>query len=291
MAEKPKIAFFGTPDRAVIILESLKRVDLSPALVVTQPDRAAGRKLIKTAPPVKIWADRWNIPVLQPENLEDRAFLRILEKGGFDIFVVVAYGKILKQKLLDIPGHGVLNLHASLLPRLRGASPIETAILTDEKKTGVSIILMDALMDHGPIVAERSVNVAKWPVSAGELSRMLCEAGGELMAETIPLWLGGKIKVREQDHTKATYTQKIKKEDSLLDFSAPARDNYLKFLAYKQWPSSYFFTEKANKKIRVIVTDAVFLGDDFIIKKVTPEGRKEISFEEFKKNYKFSPEC
>ncbi|MDO8579615.1 MAG: methionyl-tRNA formyltransferase [bacterium] len=288
MTKKPKIAFFGTPYRAVIVLETLKQANLSPTFIVTQPDRSVGRKLVKTASPVKIWAEKEKIPVLQPENLEDRVFLETLKKGDFDVFVVVAYGKILKQKILDIPKRGVLNLHASLLPRLRGSSPIETAVLTDEKKTGVSIILLDALMDHGPIVSEREINVPNWPVSAEKLSSILCKAGGELLAETIPLWLSDKIKVREQDHEKATYTKKIKKEDGLIDFSASSYVNYLKFLAYREWPTSYFFTEKAGRKMRVIVTDATFEKGSFIIRKVIPEGRKEISFEEFRKNYKFT---
>ncbi|HEY4500546.1 MAG TPA: methionyl-tRNA formyltransferase [Candidatus Paceibacterota bacterium] len=290
MTTKPKIVFFGTPDRAVIVLEVLKQANLSPIFVVTQPDRSAGRKLVKTAPPVKIWAGKEKIPVFQPENLENQMFLETLEKGNFDVFVVVAYGKILKQKILDIPKYGVLNLHASLLPRLRGSSPIETAILTDEKRIGASIILLDALMDHGPIVSEREINVLNWPVSAEKLSSILCKAGGELLAETIPLWLSGKIKAREQDHTKATYTKKIKKEDGFIDFSAPPYANYLKFLAYREWPTSYFFIEKSDRKIRVIVTDAIFEKGSFIIKKVIPEGRKEIAFEEFRKNYEFSPE-
>src|SRR3989344_8013824 len=109
MTTKPKIVFFGTSDRAVIVLEVLKQANLSPIFVVTQPDRSAGRKLVKTAPPVKIWAGKEKIPVFQPENLENQMFLETLEKGNFDVFVVVAYGKILKQKILDIPKYGVLN--------------------------------------------------------------------------------------------------------------------------------------------------------------------------------------
>ncbi|MEK7607872.1 MAG: peptide deformylase [Patescibacteria group bacterium] len=285
---KIKIAFFGTPDRAVVILEALKHANIVPSLIITQPDRPQGRKLIMTATPVKIWAKKEKIAVLEPENLEDQAFVKTLQKGDFDLFVVVAYGKIIKENILDIPKRGSLNLHTSLLPKLRGSSPMETAILTDDKKTGVTIMLIDSLMDHGPIIAQKEVSLSKWPLTVNELEEILLKTGGELLAKTIPLWLEGKIKPRDQDHSQATLAKKIKKEDGLINFSDNPYKNYLKFLAYKQWPKTYFFVRKNEDKIRIIITEAEYKNGLFIIQRVIPEGKKEISFSEFEKNYKIS---
>jgi len=288
MYKKPNIAFFGTPDRAIIVLEVLKKSNLLPSLIVTQPDRHSGRNMTLSKPPVKVWGCRENIRVLQPENLSDKIFIEELKKANFDLFVIVAFGKIILQNILDIPKKGSLNLHASLLPRLRGSSPIETAILLDEKNTGVTIILMDSLMDHGPIIAQEALVLDKWPISVVELSEKLLNLGADLMVKTIPLWINDEIKAHEQDHTKSSVVKKIKKEDGLIDLKADPYKNYLKFLAYREWPTSYFFIEKSGKKLRVIIKDAFFENNQFIIKKVIPEGKKEILFEDFVKNYKFS---
>jgi methionyl-tRNA formyltransferase len=273
------IAFFGTPDRAVYVLDELKAAGILPSLIVTQPDRPQGRKLALTPPPVKVWAHKEKIEVLQPEDLSDKNFIKRLASGGFDVFVVVAYGKILKDEILDIPKHGSLNLHASLLPKLRGSCPIETAILQDDKDTGVSIIKMDKLMDHGPIIASKKVKPSRWPLPADLLAKELVTEGGKLFAQTLPLWVAGKIRAEEQDHSKATYTKKITKEDGLMDLSADGYANFLKWNAYKGWPGSYFF--KSNK--RVVITDAQYVDGIFSIKKVVPEGKKEISWEDFSK--------
>jgi methionyl-tRNA formyltransferase len=237
-----------------------------------------------TPPPVKVWALKEKIPVLQPENLEDKNFLDELRAGKFDLFVVVAYGKILKKELLAIPKHGSINLHGSLLPKLRGSSPIETAILNDEKETGVSIILMDHLMDHGPIIAMGKLNLTKWPIPVNELSDAILRLGGALMGKTIPAWIKGEIKAIEQEHSKATFAKKIKKEDGEINMADDDYKNYLKFLAYKEWPKSYFFVKKNSENLRVIITDAVYSGGKFIIRKVVPEGKKEMAFTDFQKN-------
>ena len=275
------IAFFGTPDRAVYVLDELKAAGILPSLIITQPDRPQGRKLVLTPPPVKTWAQKEKIEVLQPDDLSDTGFIKRLKNGGFDAFVVVAYGKILKDEILDIPTRGSLNLHASLLPKLRGSCPIETAILQDEKNTGVSIIKMDKFMDHGPIIASKEVVPSRWPLPADDLARELVTEGGKLFAQVLPQWIAGKIEANEQDHDAATFTKKITKEDGLIDLGADGYQNFLKWNAYKGWPGSYFFT-KSNK--RVVITDAGFVDGIFKILKVVPEGRKEISWEDFSKN-------
>lgn len=274
------IAFFGTPDRAVFVLDELKASGIVPKLIITQPDRPQGRKLVMTPPPAKVWAEKEGIKVLQPENLKDEAFIKTLRDGNFDVFVVVAYGKILAQNVLDIPKHGSINLHASLLPLLRGSCPIETAILQDMKDTGVSIIKMDDKMDHGPIIAEKKITPSTWPLPVDDLAKLLVTEGGKLLAEILPKWVAGEIKATEQDHSKATVTKKIVKEDGEINLSDNGYTNFLKYNAYKGWPNVFFFTDIKGKKTRITVTEATYTNNTFNIIKVIPEGKKEMLWTE-----------
>lgn len=280
---KPRILFFGTPHIAVTILDELKQAGIIPDLIVTAPDKPAGRKLILTPPPAKVWAENECIATFQPEKLDAEAVDAIKSEGSWDLFVVAAYGKLIPQTILDIPTHGTLNVHPSLLPKLRGASPIQSAILTEEK-TGVTIMLLDADMDHGPIVAQKEVPVTPWPPRADKLEDMLAHEGGALLAEVIPQWVGGTIKAREQDHTQATFTQKITKEDGLVDLDGDPLQNFRKIQAFRVWPRTYFFAEKNGKKVRVIITDAELTDGSLIVKKVIPEGKKEMDYETFLKH-------
>lgn len=278
MLSKPNIVFFGTPDRAVIALDVLQKNGIVPALIITQPDRPSGRKLVLTPPPVKVWAESNNIPCLQPNDLSHPDFIKTLTDGKFDVFVVVAYGKILKSDILTIPKFGSINLHASLLPALRGSCPIETAILTNTRETGATIILMDEKMDHGPILAQKKVILSRWPLPADELANSIVRDGGELLAQTILELIKGTIIPQEQNHTLATYTKKIVKEDGRIDLQADPYKNWLAYNAYKSWPGSFFFIEQNGKKTRITITDAVFENGQFIIKKIIPEGKKEVSW-------------
>lgn len=275
-----KFVFFGTPELSAEILEYLKGQDLTPRLIVTNPDRPRGRKMIVTPSPVKIWALANNIPILQPENLFDTTFIQKLKDTGSPLFVVVAYGKIIPQQILDVPKMGSLNIHYSLLPKYRGASPIESEILNNDKDVGVSILLLDAKMDHGPIVACRNVPTPHWPPSGLELRAWSNKVGGELLAKTIPLWLEGKIESVEQDHSKATYAPKIDKSEGEIDFSLDPYKNFLKIQAYKGWPGTFFFRDIDGKKTRLLITEANYENNELKILKVIPEGRKEISFSE-----------
>ncbi len=283
MEKQPiKFAFFGTPPFAVGVLDELEKAGLLPALVVTAPDKPRGRKLVVTSPEVKMWAQKRNIPVLQPEKLDP---LFLLPYSLFDVFVVVAYGKIIPKEILALPKHGTLNVHPSLLPRLRGSSPIQSAILTEEK-TGVTIILLDEELDHGPIVAQKEYSSAHWPPKASELEFALAKLGGEMLAETLRKFVAGEIPPAEQDHASATYCKKIKKEDGLLDLGGDGVENFRKIQAFNVWPRAHFFTELHGKKIRVIVTDAELRDNKLIIKKVLSEGQNETSYEEFLRNIK-----
>ncbi len=279
----PKIAFFGSSLFSVITLDKLKEAGFIPACIVTAPDRPKGRKLVLTSTEAKVWAEKNNVPVLAPEKLDD-AFCTALKATGCDFFIVASYGKIISQKVLDIPVHKTLNVHPSLLPSLRGATPLETAILEDIHETGVTIMRMDSQMDHGPIVAQQKVHIANWPLSAEALGRLLGAVGGKLLAKIIPDWVRGKITEVEQDHTKATFTKKISKEDGLMDLAGDTRKNYLKFHAHKDWPTSYFFAKVSGNNIRVIITDAEYADNKFLIKKVIPEGKKEILYTDFLKS-------
>ena len=283
---KLNIAFFGTPESAVIVLDELKKAQLTPSLVVTAPDKPKGRKLILTPPAVKVWAEENKVNFVQPEEL-DETLLELLREDNFDLFVVASYGKILKKELLDIPKHGTLNVHPSLLPKFRGPSPIVSAILEDEKKTGVTIMLLDEGMDSGPIVAQASIEPEPWPPKASELEELLFTEGAKLLMEIIPEWIADKIKPEAQDENEATFTKKIKKEDGLIELDGDAYQNLLKIKAFDQWPTVYFFTprpdldEKRSNLVRVKITDAEIDDNKLKINKVIPEGKKEMNYEDF----------
>lgn len=277
-----RFAFFGTPRLSTIVLDELKTAQLLPTLIVTVPDKPAGRGLTLTPSPVKTWAGAHSIEVLTPTKVRDTAFLNELRaRGPWDFFVVAAYGKILPKELLDIPRKGVLNVHPSLLPRLRGASPIQSAIITDEKHTGVTIMLIDEEMDHGPILAQEPVEVEPWPPRAGELEERLARAGGSLLAKTIPAWLAGSVTPKEQDHRTATFCKKIEKEDGFLDFSADPYQNFLKIRAFSEWPGTYFYARRGGKDVRVKIADATYANGALTITRVIPEGKREMSYDDF----------
>ncbi len=280
---KINFVFFGTPDVASETLEILKQNGYLPSLIVTSPDKPQGRKMIVTPPPVKIWAEKHNIPYIQPEELDREEI-----KKDFDLFIVVAYGKIIPEDVINIPKFGSINIHYSLLPKYRGASPVESAILNGDTETGVAIQKMVYKIDAGLIIAEKKVEI--FPTeTAPDLRKRLIKIGGDLLVETLSTpsasgtspYIGGE----EQDESKATFCKKIKKEDGLIDLNDDPVKNYNKFRAYAHWPRTFFF--KDGK--RVIITDAVLennpldpaRGKQFIIKKVLPEGKRETTWENF----------
>lgn len=280
--DMPRFAFFGTPEFSVRVLDILETHGLTPALVVTAPDKPRGRKLIQTPTPVKKWAEARGIPFRTPETLKgNEAFLSELKALDVDVSVVAAYGLILPESVLSAAHLGSINVHPSLLPKYRGASPIESQILADEKEMGVTIIKMDALMDHGQILASATIKRSRAVPDAIELEKTLAHLGGELVSETLVAYVHGKIEPKEQDHDKATYTKKISKDDAHIDLSADPYENFLKIQAYKRF-KPHFFTEKDGKKTRVVITRASFDAKKgaLIIERVIPEGGKEISFSE-----------
>jgi methionyl-tRNA formyltransferase len=282
-----KWGFFGSPQIAVLVLEELEKVGLLPALVITNPDAPQGRKMILTETPVSSWARERMIETFKPTTLRDDAVTKKLTSSACDIFIVAAYGKIIPQAILDIPKYKTLNMHPSLLPKLRGASPIRSAILEDMNPTGISIMILTAGMDEGPVLAQEEVLIPSeaWPIRGNELDELLAKRGGELLAKTLPSWVAGEITPQEQTHEDATYSTKITKEMGLIDLTADPHQNLLKIRAFDGWPGTYFFVEKDSKQVRVKITDAKLDNEGGLtIIRVIPEGKKEMSYEDFIRN-------
>jgi len=277
--------FFGTPDVASETLEILKQSGFLPSIIVTAPDRPAGRKMVLTPPPVKTWAIENNIPFIQPEKLTPSAFgISPLSRGRidgyvFDLAIVVAYGKILSEEIINMPKYGSINIHYSLLPKYRGASPVESAILNGDTETGIAIQKMVYKMDAGPIIAMEKVAINP-DEHATELRKRLIKVGGDLLVKTLNTNPTPYQRLQIQDETQATNCKKIKKEDGLLNEADSEEQKYNKFRAYSLWPRTFFF--KDDK--RIIITDAKLEDGKFVIKKVLPEGKKEISYLDFLKN-------
>ena len=278
--KKPLFVFFGTPQLSVCVLEQLEAHGLLPALVVTAPDRESGRGLQLTPSPVKQWALARGIDTLTPTTLRDEALLAELANTQWDLFVVAMYNKIIPKSILDLPTHGCLNVHPSLLPQFRGPSPILSAILADARTTGVSIMKLDEKMDEGPVLAQARIELEEtdWPPKGSEFELLLATEGGNLLAETIPLWLAGKLPEEVQNHTEATYTKKFTTEDALIDPLDDPRAQLLKIKAFDKSPRAHFFTASGK---RVIVVDAEMVEGKLVLTRVIPEGKKEMSYEDF----------
>lgn len=271
----PKFVFFGTPPFAVTLLEILKEHNLVPGLIVTAPDKPKGRGLTLTPPAVKVWADQNNIPTIQPTTLKEEIPTELRQE--WDYFVVAAYGKIIPQSILDLPKIKTLNVHPSLLPKYRGASPIESQILNDEQPVGVTIMEMDAELDHGPILLQEETKTPTWPMKKDVLTELFAQHGGKLLASALIHNPTGTA----QDHDAATFTQKIQKEDGSIDLTQDPYQNYLTFCAYHPWPGTFFFAEKNGKNMRIKINDANYENDTFTPIKVTPEGKGPLSWQEF----------
>ena len=280
-----RIAFFGTPELAVYVLDELEKGGIVPALVVTAPDRKAGRKLVLTPPAVKEWALERDVEVLQTESLKSGVEeIEILENSEWDLFIVAAYNIFLPKYLLELPQYGVLNVHPSLLPKLRGPSPVRSEIRDDlEDEVGISIIELDEEMDHGPIVAQATVELPEWPVNGRALDELLFREGGRLLLEVVPEWVKKTITPDPQEHEEATFTQRTVKSDGEISLDDDAYTNYCKYCAHDEWPGTFFFYECNDAKVRLKVTDATLEDGNFVIHKVIPEGKKEMLFEDWKR--------
>ncbi len=284
---KNKTLFFGTSEFSVDVLKTMIENGVRPLTIVTQPDKPKGRKMLLTPPPIKTWAlenGYTESQILQPIKL-DADFTEKLKNnpGDIELYILASYGKIIPKAVLDIPKYGTLNIHPSLLPKYRGSSPLQQTILNDDRHTGVTVMLMDELMDHGPIVAVKNIDDSElfWPPSVSDFSKMMAEVGANLLVGILQDWVDGKISAAPQNHDEATFTKKISKSDGEIKFSEDPYKNFLKIKAFEGWPGTYFFashTKSSPNKIRIIIKKASFINGDLIIEKIIPEGKKEIDF-------------
>ena len=250
-----KIVFMGTPDYAVETLKALVEAKHDVAAVFCQPDKPVGRKQILTAPPVKETALNYGIPVYQPATLRDEEAKAILREIAPDVIVVVAYGKILKEEVLNIPRIACVNGHASLLPKYRGSAPIQWSIINGEKTTGITTMLMDKGIDTGDILEQITVDIGT-EETAEELFRRLSVLSAKLMISTLEKLEKGEITPIKQNEEMASYAPIIKKEMAKLDFSKTADEIHNAVRGYYSWPCAYFFLN--GKRIKVI---SALVGD------------------------------
>lgn len=241
-----KVVFFGTPSFVIPVLEALIG-NFDVVGVVTTPDSPQGRKKILTPSPIALYAQEHNIPVFQPENFQLRTSNFALPKA--DLFVTAAYGKLIPQEILNLPRLGSLNIHPSLLPKYRGTSPIQSAILNGDKETGVTIMLMDAKFDSGPILAQKKIQL-QGDETFKSLHTDLFQLAADLLPSTIEQWSNETIKAIPQDKSKATYCKKITKEDGFFDIDNPPEKNVLDRMirAYYPWPTAWSKWQIAHGK-------------------------------------------
>jgi methionyl-tRNA formyltransferase len=279
--------FFGTSTFSVIVLNEMKAAGYIPSLIVTVEDKPKGRKLVLTSPETKVWAEKEGVKFIQLKTLrkpESEEAIKSFSSDGFDVFVVASYGKIIPQNILDLPKHKTVNVHPSLLPKLRGASPIQSAILTEDE-TGVTIIELDADVDHGPILAQKKIQLTDWPAYTEDAEKKLGVESGKLLAEIFPDIVTETIKKVEQDHSLATFCQKIEKTDGEIDLNGDPMQNLRKIRAYHIWPGAYFFANRDGVKNRVVIKRAKLENGKLVLERVTPEGKKEMDYSVFIKNY------
>lgn len=294
-----RVVFFGTPEFAIPSLEGLfERENL--LAVVTQPEKPKGRGLKISASPVKIWAQNKALPVLEPEKLKDENFIAKLKEFCPELIVVCAYGKILPKLILELPPYGCWNIHASLLPKYRGASPINWAILNGEKKTGITIFLMEEGLDTGPILLQKELPILE-DDTALDLSYKLSQLAKETILEAIELHKKGQLKAFPQGEEGISYAPLLKKEDGFFTFEEPALIIERKVRALLPWPTAYtyyknkllkvfsakaFPLEKGEKPgtILKVMKEGVLVSTSqgaILIKEVQMEGKRRISGYEF----------
>jgi methionyl-tRNA formyltransferase len=298
---KVRTVFMGTPQFAVTILESLLQSSYPVLAVYTQPDKPAGRGRPVVFPPVKKLALERQIPVIQPETFKSREVVEELASFQPELIIVAAFGFILPSEVLSLPKFGCLNVHPSLLPRHRGPSPVANAILCGDELTGVTIMLMDAGLDAGPILAQEKVGIS-FMNTTGSLSSKLADMGAKLLLETLPKWFGGELKPRAQDESQATYSKLITSKDAEIDWCLSAVDLWRMVRAYNPWPSCYTWCHGKRLKIHKAIPcadvakgeigEVVALGEApgvgvvtrhgiLGLSQVQLEGRREMSVDDF----------
>ncbi len=303
-----KIVFFGTSKFAVPSLIRLNESKYEISLIVTQPDRKKGRSLALGQSPVKAQAKKLKLNIHQPENASGRETLNLIKKKNADLFVVVAFGQILKKELLSLPRLYSINLHASLLPKYRGAAPINRAVINGEKKTGASIIKMNEKMDEGDIILSKEIDIH--PKDTSEvLNKKLSELGADILLETISLIEKGNAKPVKQDASIASYADKLKKKDGLIEWKSSAHDLHNRVRGLLPWPTAFTYWNKKILKIYKSGTSSsdsdfepgriVSLGEEgivvktgagnLVIKELQLEGSKRMDAASFLRGHHLKP--
>ncbi|OGE83881.1 MAG: methionyl-tRNA formyltransferase [Candidatus Doudnabacteria bacterium RIFCSPLOWO2_01_FULL_44_21] len=291
-----KIIFVGTTEFGIPTLEKLMK-DYELVLIITQPDKPAGRDKKLTPPPIKTWAEKNNIKVLQPQKILDSK-LQILDPQP-DLMIVAAYGQIIPKEILDLPKFGSINIHGSILPKYRGASPIQAAIANGDAETGITLIQMDEKMDHGPLIAAKTININSND-NYMTLHKKLSDTAADLVAETLPKWVSGEIKPYEQNHEKATFVHLLSKNDSKINWSRPSIEIDRQIRAFNPEPGTW--TTLANKHLKILAAEIIAdhkielpgklyvangelavkcLDSGLLLKKVKPEGKNEMTGKDF----------
>ncbi len=249
--DRARIVFMGSPEFAVPSLRALRAAGHPIVAAYTQPDRPAGRGRRLLPSPIKIAAEELGIPVFQPASLRRAAAIEELRSLGPELVVVAAYGQILRPAVIEIPRHGVLNVHASLQPRHRGAAPIPAAVLAGDAETGVSIMLIDPGLDTGPVLSRRATAIEDVDTTA-TLTVRLAQLGAELLIESLPGWLGGSLLAEPQDERLATYSPPLLKEAGAIDWSKPAEKLWREVRAYNPWPLSSTVLGAGGEQLQVL---------------------------------------
>lgn len=296
-----RTVFMGTPPFAATVLQALLESQCSVVAVYTQPDRPAGRGHGVVYPAVKRLSLERGIPVFQPRSLKSADVIAELAGLQPGLIIVAAYGLVLPAEVLSLPGFGCVNVHPSLLPRHRGPSPIASTILSGDEAAGVTIILMDAGLDTGPVLSQEQTDVSSRD-TAGSLGARLADTGARLLLETLPRWLGGEIRPQVQDESRATYSRLITADDAEIDWRLPALEIWRRVKAYNPWPGCH--TRYQGRRLKVHqaapchgsaegeVGEVVSLGEphaagvvtgDGVLRlcRVQMEGRQDMSAEEF----------
>lgn len=291
-----RIVFMGSPDFSLPSLQALSQ-RYEVVGVVTQPDRASGRGRELKAPPVKTLALELGLPVMQPERLKQPDAMEQLRVWAPDLIVVAAFGQILKKDVLDLPRFGCINVHASLLPRWRGAAPINAAIRHGDAETGVTIMQMDVGLDTGAMLARRSIRLSPTD-TAGSVFQALSTLGADLLLETLPRWIAGEITPQLQDDALATYAPMMKKEEGKLDFTRSAEELERLVRAFNPWPGAYMDFDGAALKVhrahvevgvveagqRLVMQNQPAVGAGgglLVLDEVQPAGKKPMSGKSF----------
>lgn len=294
----PKVIFMGSPEFALPCLSGLAAArNYQVVGVLTQPDRASGRGRELNSPPVKKLALELNLPIIQPEKLREPEAMQQLQAWKPDLIVVAAFGQILQKDILDLPRYGCINVHASLLPRWRGAAPINAAILAGDEETGVTIMQMDLGLDTGPMLAKRSIRLTR-DDTAGSVFEALSTLGADLLLDTLPDYLSGKLTPQPQPEEGVTYAPMMKKEDGKLDFNSDVNELERRVRAFNPWPGAFMDFDGVTLKIhrthveagiasvgkRLIVQNQPAVGARgglLILDEVQPAGKKSMSGKSF----------